>query len=78
MRKELQCVDPFRLSIAREELLVEAYVSFGVDASCGLAWGPLDGAVDGFILVVFVDVSSCQCIDQGSRRGPRRDTLRDG
>ena len=45
-------------SISSEELLIEAYVSFGVDASCGLAWGPLDGAVDGFIVEVFVDVST--------------------
>ena len=58
MRKELQRVDPLRFSIAREELLVEAYVSFGVDSSCGLSWGSLDGAVDGVIVEVFVDVST--------------------
>ena len=58
MRKELQRVDPLRFSIAREELLVEAYVSLGVDTSFGLSWGPLDGAVDGIIVEVFVDVAS--------------------
>ena len=36
----------------------ERYVLFGVDASCGLACGPLDGAVDGFGLEVFVDVAA--------------------
>ena len=58
MRKELQRVDLLGFPIAREELLIEAYVPFGVDTSCGLAWGPHDGAVDGFILEVFVDVAT--------------------
>ena len=58
MRKELQRVDPLGLTINREELLIEVYVPFGVYTSCGLSWGPLDGAVDGFILDVFVDVST--------------------
>ena len=58
MCKEPQRVDPLGFSIAREELLIEAYVPFGVDTSCGLAWRPLDGAVDGFILEVFVDVAT--------------------
>ena len=58
MRTELQRVDPLRFPIAREELFIEAYVPFGVDASCGLSWCPLDGAVDGFIMEVFVDVAT--------------------
>ena len=58
MRKELQRVDPLGFPIAREELFIKAYVPFGVDTSCGLSWGPLDGAVDGFIVEVFVDVST--------------------
>ena len=58
MRKELQRIDPLGFSISREELLIEAYVPFGVDTSCGLSWGPLDGAVDGFIVEVFVDVAT--------------------
>ena len=58
MRKELQRVNPLRFPIAREELLVEAYIPFGVDTSCGLAGSPFDGAVDGFILEVFVDVAT--------------------
>ena len=57
MREELQRVDTLGFSIAREELLVEAYVPLGVDTSGGLTWSPFDGAVDGFILVVFVDVA---------------------
>ena len=57
MRKELQRVDPLRFFIAHEELLVEAYVSSGVDTSCGLSWSPLDGAVDGVIVEVFVNVA---------------------
>ena len=56
MRKEFQRIDPLGLSIAREELFIEAYVPFGVYTSCGLSWGPLDGAVDGFIVEVFVGV----------------------
>ena len=58
MRKELQRVDPLGFPIAREKLLIEAYVPFGVDTSCRLSWGPLDGAVDGFIVEVFVDVAT--------------------
>ena len=58
MRKELQRIDPLGFSVAREELFVEAYVPFGVDPRSGLSWGPLDGAVDGFIVEVFVDVST--------------------
>ena len=58
MREELQRVDPLGFSISREEFLIEAYVPFGVDASCGLAWGPLDGAVDGFVMEVFVDAAT--------------------
>ena len=58
MCKELQRVDPLGFSISRKELLVEAYVSFGINTSGGLTWGPLDGAVDGFILEVFVDVAT--------------------
>ena len=58
MRKKLQRVDPLGFPIAREELLVEAYIPFDVDTSCGLAGSPFDGAVDGFILEVFVDVST--------------------
>ena len=58
MRKELQRVDPLGFSISRKELLVEAYASFGINTSGGLTLGPLDGAVDGFIMEVFVDVST--------------------
>ena len=58
MRKELQRVDPLGFPIAREELFIEAYVPFGVDPRCGLSWGPLDGAADGFIMEVFVDVAT--------------------
>ena len=59
MHKELQRVDPLGFSISRKELLVEAYVSFGINTSGGgLTLGPLDGAVDGFIMEVFVDVST--------------------
>jgi hypothetical protein len=58
VRKELQRVDPLGFPISRKELLIEAYVPFGVYTSGGLSWGPLDGAVDGFILEVFVDVAS--------------------
>ena len=58
MRKELQRIDPLRFPIAREELFIEAYVPFGVYTSGGLFCGPLDGAVDGFIVEVFVDVST--------------------
>ena len=58
MREELQRVDPLGFSISREEFLVESYVLFSVDASCGLAWGPLDGAVNGFVLEVFVDIAA--------------------
>ena len=58
MRKELQRVDPLGFSISRKELLVEAYVSFGINTSGGLTLGPLDGAVDGFIMEVFVDVAT--------------------
>ena len=58
MRKELQRVDPLGFAISREEFLVETNVSFSVDASCGLAWGPLDGAVNGFVLEVFVDIAA--------------------
>ena len=57
MRKELQRVDPLGFSISREELLVEVCVSFGVDTGCELARSPLDGAVDGVIVEVFVDVA---------------------
>ena len=58
VRKELQRVDPLGFPIAREKLLIEAYVPFGVFTSGGLSWGPLDGAVDGFVVEVFVDVST--------------------
>ena len=58
VHKELQRVDPLGLPISREELLIEAYVPFGVYTSGGLSWGPLDGAVDGFIMEVIVDVST--------------------
>ena len=58
MRKELQRIDPLGFSIAREELFIEAYVPFGVDPRCGLSGGPLDGAVDGVIMEVFVDVAT--------------------
>ena len=58
MRKELQRVDPLGFPIAREERFIEAYVPFGVYTSCGLSWGPLDGAVDGFVLEVFIDVAA--------------------
>ena len=58
MPKELQRVDPLGFPIAREELFIEAYVPFGVYPRCGLSWGPLDGAVDGFIVKVFVDVAT--------------------
>ena len=58
MRKELQRVDPLGFPISRKELLIEAYVPFGVYTSGGLSWGPLDGAIDGFIVEVFVDVST--------------------
>ena len=58
MREELQLVDPLGFSISREEFFVEAYYPFGVDARCGLAWGLLDGAVNGFVLEVFVDVAT--------------------
>ena len=58
MRKALQRIDPLGFSIARKELFIEAYVPFGVYTSCGLSWGPFDGAVDGFIVEVFVDVST--------------------
>ena len=37
---------------------MKAYVPLGVYPRCGLSWGPLDGAVDGFIVEVFVDVST--------------------
>ena len=58
MRKELQRVDPLGFPIAREELFIMAYVPLGVYPRCGLSWGPLDGAVDGFIVEVFVNVST--------------------
>ena len=58
MRKEFQRVDPLEFPISRKELLIEAYVPFGVYTSGGLSWGPLDGAVDGFIVEVFVDVAT--------------------
>ena len=47
-----------RFPIAREELFSKAYAPLGVYPRCGLSWGPLDGAVDGFIVEVFVDVST--------------------
>ena len=58
MRKEPQRVDPLGFAISREEFFVESYVAFSVDASCGMTWSPLDGAVDGFVLEVFVDVAA--------------------
>ena len=58
MREEPQCVDPLGFAISREEFFVESYVSFCVDASCGSTLGPHDGAVDGFVLEVFVDVAA--------------------
>ena len=58
MREEPQRVDPLGFAISRKEFLVESYVSFSVNASFGLTWGPLDGAVDGFVLEVFVDVAA--------------------
>ena len=58
MGEEPQRVDTLGFAIPREEFLVESYVSFGVDASCGLVWGPLDGAVNGFVLEVFVNVAT--------------------
>ena len=58
MREEPQRVDPLGFAISRVEFFVESYVSFRVDASCGLTWDPLDGAVDGFVLEVFVDVAA--------------------
>jgi hypothetical protein len=45
-------------TVPREEFFVETYVAFRVDAGCGLTWGPLDGAVDGFVLEVFIDVAA--------------------
>ena len=58
MRNELQRVDPLGFPIAHEELFIEAYVPFCVYPRCGLSWGPLNGAVDGFIMEVFVDVAT--------------------
>ena len=58
MRKELERVDPLGFPVSREELLIEGYVPFGVYTCCGLSCGPFDGAVDGFIVEVFVDVST--------------------
>ena len=58
MRKEPQCVDPLGFTVPREEFFVETYVAFRIDASCGLTLGPLDGAVDGFVLEVFIDVAA--------------------
>ena len=58
MRKEPQCVDPLGFAVPREEFFIESYVAFRIDASCGSTWSPLDGAVDGFVLEVFVDVAA--------------------
>ena len=58
MREEPQCVDPLGFAVPREEFFIESYVAFRIDASRGLCWGPLDGAVDGFVLEVFVDVAA--------------------
>ena len=58
MRKKLQRVDPLWFSVPREEFFVEQHVSFGVDACCGVPLGPFDGAVDGFIVEVLIDVAS--------------------
>ena len=58
MCKELQRIDPLGFSIAREELFVEAYVPFSIDPRGVLSWGPLDGAVDGVVMEVFVDVAT--------------------
>ena len=61
MREEHQRVDLLGFAIPREEFFVEEYVSFGVDASCGVTTSPLDSAVDGFVLEVFVDVAAVAC-----------------
>ena len=58
MCEELQRVDPLGFSIAREELFVEAYIPFSVDPRGGLSCGPLDGAVDGVVMEVLVDVTT--------------------
>ena len=57
VHEEPQCVDPSGFAVPREEFFIESYLAFRVDAGCGLTWGPLDGAVDGFVLEVFVDVA---------------------
>ena len=58
MREEPQCVDPLGFTVPREEFFIESYVAFRIDASCGSTWSPLDGAVDGFVLEVFIDVAA--------------------
>jgi hypothetical protein len=76
VREEHQRVDPLGFAIPREEFFIEKYVQLGVDACYGMPLGLLDGAGDGFVVEMLVDVaaiagdprirvSSCRCICRG-------------
>ena len=57
MSEKFDCVDPLGFAIASEEFLVEIDVPFGIDSGSGLLRCPFDGAVDLFILEMFVHVA---------------------
>ena len=57
MGEKFDCVDPLGFAIASEEFLVEIDVPFGIDSGRGLLWCPFDGAVDLFILEMFVHIA---------------------
>ena len=61
MGEEVDGIDPLRFTISRQEFFIEGDVTFGVDACCGFAWWPFDGAVDFFVLEAFVDKASVAC-----------------
>ena len=57
MGEKFDCVDPLGFAIASEEFLVEIDVPFGIDSGSGLLRCPFDGAVNLFILEVFIHVA---------------------
>ena len=58
MCKKGQRVYPLWFAVSCEEFFVLNDVAFGIDAGCGLALDPFDGAVNGVVLEVFVYVAA--------------------
>ena len=65
VREEVDGIYPLRFAIAGQKFFIVNDVPFGVDACCGVGWGPFDGAVDLFVLKAFVDQSAIACDSSG-------------